>query len=343
VIADNIAAKYPQDSEGYPQGVSERDAALMRGLALGAASRPPEASLEDARKFYIQEKVKGSADELKKTQRVDRVVTHIRKALGRDPALSSLTRADAREVRDQMLKDEGMKPATVHRYLNDVRAMINHAIEELPLPGVMNPFNKLEVKDDSNAKEQRKPFTPEQLKKTRERVLSHASDDLRLIWRLLEGTGGRLSEVAGLLVSDVHLDHKNPHIDVVFHPHRRLKNQGSIRKMPLVGDTLKAAQEAVDKATGGDLLFPLYGGSSKDRLKASAALMKHVRKIVTDDKVTVHSLRHSLKDRLRLVGVEPGAIDDILGHSSGKVSERYGGAEATLAITMRAMCKLSST
>ncbi|MDX0105575.1 tyrosine-type recombinase/integrase [Sinorhizobium meliloti] len=345
VIAESIAAKYPQDAEGYAQGVSGTDKALLRVLAMGAAAKTPEATLEDARKFYLTEKVKGTHDEVKKTQRVDRAVEHIRNALGRDPAISSLTRADAREVRDHMLKDAEMKPATVHRYMNDIRAVINHAIEKLPLPGVQNPFNKLEVKNDSVAKEERKPFTPEQLKKTRGRVLAHASEDLKLIWGLLEGTGCRLSEVAGLLVTDVILGHKHPHINLVFHSHRRLKNAGSIRKVPLIGDALKAAQEAVEMAAAGDkptgpFLFSRYAATSKERLASSAALMKHVRKIVTDEKVTVHSLRHSLKDRLRLAGVEPGTIDDILGHSSGKVSERYGGDEARLEVTTVAMKKV---
>jgi len=339
VIAENIVAKYPLDDEGYAEGVSATDRAVLRALAFGAGAKPPAATLEDARKFYLTEKVKGGHDEVKKTQRIDRAVDHIRKALGRDPAISSLTRADARGVRDHMLKDAEMKPATVHRYMNDIRALINHAIEELPLPGITNPFNKLEVKNDSVAKEERKPFTLQQLEKTRERVLKHASEDLQLIWRILEGTGCRLAEVAGLLVADVKLDHKTPHLDLVWHAHRRLKNDGSIRKVPLVGDALSAAKIALGVAGDGPLLFPSYA-QPKRRATASASLMKHVRKIVTDEKVTVHSLRHSMKDKLRLAGVEPGTIDDILGHSSGKVSERYGGDEAKLELTTAALRKV---
>lgn len=105
VIAESIAFKYPDDDEGYPQGVVSPDAALLRALARGATAKPPEATLEDAWKFYIIEKVKGGDDETKKTQRIDRVVGHIRRAVGHDPVLSKLTRADAREVRDSMLRD----------------------------------------------------------------------------------------------------------------------------------------------------------------------------------------------------------------------------------------------
>lgn len=337
--AKAISDKYPRDDRGLPVGISAKDAALLHVLGLGAAATPPEATLEDARKFYLKEKVEGTPDEIAKTQRIDRVVGHIRTALGgRDPVLARLTRADAREVRDHMLNDAGIKPATVHRYLNDVRAIINHAIEELPLPDVTNPFNKLEVKKDTLAKDDRKPFSPTQLKAARAQVLDHANEDLQRVWRILEGTGCRLAEVTGLLVSDVMLDHQNPHVDLVVHPHRRLKTDGSVRKVPLVGDALDAAREAVGAASEDPLLFPSYG-RKRGSDAASAILMKHVRKVVADRKVTVHSLRHSMKDRLRLAGVEPGAIDEILGHSSGKVSERYGGDEARLEVITAAMKK----
>ncbi|MGN7750352.1 tyrosine-type recombinase/integrase [Sinorhizobium sp. 22678] len=340
VIAEGIARKYREDDEGHPQDVSEADRALLRALALGGAQEPPQASLEDARKFYLGEKVEGTADEVKKTQRIDRAVALVRKALGRDPIIAKLTRADAREVRDHMLSDGELKPSTVHRMLNDVRAVINLAIKELPLPGVTNPFLGLEVKQDAptNKRDERKPFTEDQLKKARARVSGHASEDLQLIWRMLEGTGARLSEVAGLLVSDVFTDHRHPHINLVFHPHRRLKNTGSIRRVPLVGDALKAAQEAVELAQDG-FLFPGYAKTRARRDAASAALMKHVRKITDDEKVTVHSLRHNMKDRLRIGGVEAETVDAILGHSSGKVGDRYGGDEARLEVAMRGMLR----
>lgn len=318
--------------------ISVRDAALLHVLGLGAGAAAPEATLEDARRFYIKEKVAGKPDETMKTQRIDRVVGHIRTALGRDPVLAKLTRADAREVRDHMLSDAGIKPSTVHRYLNDVRAIITHAIEELPLSNVTNPFSKLEVKRETLAKHDRLPFSPAQLKATRAQVLGHANSDLQRIWRMLEGTGCRLAEVAGLLVTDVALDHRNPHVDLVVHPHRRLKTAGSVRKVPLIGDALQAAREAVGAAGDGPLLFASYG-RERGPDAASAILMKHVRKVVADKKVTVHSLRHSMKDRLRLAGVETGTIDDVLGHSSGRVSERYGGDEARLEVATVAIKK----
>ncbi|PBC22143.1 integrase [Mesorhizobium sp. WSM4311] len=308
--------------------------------ALVVPNDRPQPTLADAVKLYLKDKVDGTPDETKKQQRVERVQGHVVKALNRgDPQIKSLTRTDAREVRDHMLADGDMSPATVHRYLNDLRAIITHAIKEVDdLKGATNPFNGLEVKKQTLAKEDRKPFNEGQLKAARARVLGHASVDLQRVWRMLEQTGCRLAEVTGLMVEDVHLDRGHPYLDLKVHPHRRLKNAGSVRRVPLVGDALKAAQEAHGEAGERALLFPSYareGGATA----ASQVLMKHVRKVVADRKVTVHSLRHTLKDRLVKADVPEAVQNMILGHSSGAVSEAYGGPEARLEAATRALRK----
>ncbi|WP_256754206.1 tyrosine-type recombinase/integrase [Mesorhizobium sp. Mes31] len=311
--------------------------------ALVVPDRKPAPTLADAVKLYLQDRVEGTPDETKKRQRVDRVQAHVEKALSRgDPQIRSLTRTDAREVRDHMLADGDMSPATVHRYLNDLRAIVTHAIKETDdLRGATNPFNGLEVKKQTLAKEDRKPFSEAQLKAARARVLGHASVDLQRIWRMLEQTGCRLAEVTGLMVEDVHVDGL-AYLDLKVHPHRRLKNAGSVRRVPLVGDALKAAQEALGAVTATDVAQPLLfkdyareGGATA----ASATLMKHVRKMVADRKVTVHSLRHTIKDKLIKADVSENVQNMILGQSSGAVSEAYGGPEARLEAATRALRK----
>ncbi|RWA58134.1 site-specific integrase [Mesorhizobium sp.] len=311
---------------------------LYRALVV-PDRKAPAPTLADAVKLYLKDRVEATADETKKQQRIERVQGHVVKALKRgDPQIRSFTRADAREVRDHMLTEKPTPaPSTVHRYLNDLRAILNHATKEMDeLRGWLSPFNGLEVRKDTLAKEDRKSFTDGQLTATRARVLGHASEDLQRVWRMLERTGCRLAEVTGLMVEDVHPEGECPYLDLRFLPHRRLKNAGSVRRVPLVGDALKAAQEAREAAGDRALLFPTYareGGANS----ASQVLMKHVRKVVTDRKVTVHSLRHTLKDKLVKADVPEALQNMILGHSSGAVSEAYGGPEARLEAATRAL------
>ena len=65
--------------------------------------------------------------------------------------------------------------------------------------------------------------------------------------------------------------------------------------------------------------------------------MKHVRVFVSDKKVTNHSLRHRMADRLLTAGVENGIKNMIGGWSEGNVSERYGGDDARLEVATKAM------
>jgi integrase len=331
-----ITDRYPMDDRGRPVNMSLKDAVALEVLSLGASARKPTPMLEDARRLYLKEKVEGSPDETKKTQRVDRVVGHIRKVMGGDPELAKITRPDARDIRDYMLNELDISAATVLRYLNDIRAVINYAIEELPLPDLKNPFNGLEVKITVAAKDARSVFSDDQLAAARNRVLSAASEDLQLIWRMLEGTGCRIAEVSGLLVSDVHLDHAIPYIDLVIHEHRRLKTKGSARRVPLLGDALAAATTAAERAGKSTYLFATYF----DRRGAdavSAALMKHVRMVIKDPKITNHSLRHTVTDKIRVSGATTAEEYLILGRSTGAVGEAYGGDEARLVVAERAL------
>ncbi|PBB90334.1 hypothetical protein CK215_22025 [Mesorhizobium sp. WSM3864] len=234
-----------------------------------------------------------------------------------------------------------MKAASVRRYMNDVRAVINLGITEFGLRDTMaNPFQNLPIRgaeaSTTAASDERKPVPETMIAPLRERIEAHAGEDLWRIWRMVEGTGCRLGEVTGLMLSDVVLDAAVPYINLIPHPHRRLKTAGSVRRVPLIGDVLKAARDAVKAAGKGPALFERYG-----RLRgadaASQILMKHVRTITDDPKIVVHSLRHRMEDRLTLAGVSEFDRNLILGHSSGGMSERYGGPDARLKVAERGL------
>jgi len=335
LVRDAYLSKFPEDPEsGEPVGVPAVEAMALAMLSKKSNVARPEPTVEDARKLYLKERV---GDDDKKALELARVFNFISEALGGDRTLRSLKRQDAKEVRDHMA--DGRKASSVDRYLNVVRAALNHAIREFDLTDLVNPFMHLEVgrKDDAEPdRDKRRPFTSKELEAANRRIEARAKNDLRQIWQMLEGTGCRLAEVAGLRVSDVHLDHSIPHIVVEWHENRRIKNMVSRRAVPLIGTALAAAKEAVAAAKGQTLLFPVYGRIGGPAA-ASAALGKHVRATVSDPKVTTHSLRHLMKDRLRLAGTTKTDQDIILGHSSGSVGEDYGGDEARLVVAARAL------
>jgi len=50
-------------------------------------------------------------------------------------------------------------------------------------------------------------------------------DDMRWLVALISDTGMRLAEAAGLLKSDIILDHDTPHVRLMKHPWRNLKTK----------------------------------------------------------------------------------------------------------------------
>ncbi|AAV94350.1 tyrosine-type recombinase/integrase [Ruegeria pomeroyi] len=321
-------------------------------VALMDPERPaPVHTLQDARNIYLKERLGDDEDGRK---RVDRVFKRVEEALGdlTKLPLSGLKREHARKVRDHMLQSEKkgggtLSPATVERELNLVTAVVSLALREFDLAGeVANPFEKLPVGSAGNEalkneSDKRDPLPADVIKAMRERLSSGAVrlPEIGLIWRLLEGTGCRMSEVTGLLVDDVDVTSDLPHIRIQWNEDRRLKTQVSIRSVPLVGDALDAAKEALELSREGRALFPRYSGK-RGGDGASQILMKHLRTITTNPRHTNHSLRHKMKERLVTADVSELVQNFLLGHTlRGEGNTAYGGERAKLVVTTKALKK----
>ena len=77
----------------------------------------------------------------------------------------------------------------------------------------------------------------------------------------------------------------------------------------------------------GGVIFPKYA-RSRGNDAASAMLMKRLRTVITDKKLTMHSLRHRMKDKLRNTGCPEAISMAILGHGSNTVAANYGSGYA---------------
>ena len=92
--------------------------------------------------------------------------------------------------------------------------------------------------------------------------------------------------------------------------------------MPLVGASLWAAKRLQQHDSS--YAFPRYcDGQTCNANSASAALNKWLKPRVNNHAV-VHSLRHSMRDRLRAVECPSDIIDQIGGWSSSTVGSSYG-------------------
>ncbi len=286
------------------------------GVALGP-SQPVCPSLLDALAVYLEYKGKGRP----KTFRLaaERSCNYVIGLCGNKP-LSQYTRQDALQFRDWLVA-RGLTGSSVTRNFSYLKAVINFALSEYALD-VRNPFVGV-YHDRSAGVLTRKPIPIEDIRKVQIQCRL-IDDDLRWLVALVSDTGLRLAEGAGLLKSDIILDADIPYLSLKPHPWRPLKTSASQRDIPLVGASLWAAQRLSEAFPGSLYAFPRYNRKdTTNSNSASAALNKWLHKYVPEG-CTMHSFRHSMRDRLRAVHCSADIIDQIGGWTSEGVGQGYG-------------------
>jgi integrase len=206
--------------------------------------------------------------------------------------------------------------------LGVVRTAINHAIVEHSL-NIPNVFTNLRIKGAGASKLDRLPLSDTQIVN-----LEPAYSNDITAWALfvcLRDTGCRVSEIAGLRVKDCDTDKECLIISPT--PWRTLKTNNSQRSVPL---SQEAARLLKDLTKGKAAEEPVFERYAKDRGmdNCSQMLMKRLRTVITDKKLTMHSLRHRMKDQLRNTGCPEAISMAILGHGSNTVAANYGSGYA---------------
>jgi len=234
--------------------------------------------------------------------------------------LHDYVRSDATKFRDYLFA-KGLNGASVARIFGTVRAVINLALSEFGL-AIVNPFSNVYF-DHSVGVKKRLPIKPEDIKKVQAECYE-ADDEKRWLVALIADTGMRLAEGAGLLRSDFIEKDGILCVNIRPHPWRSLKTASSERIVPLVGSAKWAAERILAQPDGSEFAFPNYnGGHRTNANSASAALNKWLKKKIGRE-YTVHSFRHSMRDRLRAVECPSDVIDQIGGWLTQGVGASYG-------------------
>ncbi|GAB5460731.1 DUF6538 domain-containing protein [Hoeflea alexandrii] len=310
---------------------------LMYALdaALEELERDPEIPAEfikDAAKGILTVTLAGSLDAYgkhKKTgrpiadaaidRRIERHKGRLARYLGKDAVyrrpLGNLRRADARRVAEGLIEETS--PATARRYMNDINAAVSRAIRENDL-NYRNPFAQLEIEGGKHTRESRLPFDDADMQKLA--PIMETDDDLGLIWETLRDTGARLGEIVGLRGMDI--DGRFRTILIRPYAGRDLKTDHSNREIP-IPDTLlgKLLAKATDDPAAP--LFPQYV-RERGNDTCSQTLMKRLRKVITNERKVVYSLRHRMKDLLRDTDCPESLSQELMGHTAQSSAKNYG-------------------
>jgi len=295
----------------------------LLGLHLLKDSQTPNHTNSDSIKLshaidiYVQHKGQGKGKTFHTS--VQRAFRYLIKACG-SKDLHEYTRADALQYRDHLVK-KGLAGSSITRVLNTVRPVFNFSISEYALD-IKNPFVGI-YHDRSYGVSKRLPIPVDVLREIQKECIVY-DDEMRWLVAILSDSGMRLGEAAGLLKSDLKIDGEIPYVIIQPHRWRRLKTESSNRKIPLVGKSLWAAKQVLKYANSSEYVFPRYNRQQYTNANsASAALNKWLKGYVSKGQ-SIHSFRHSMRDRLREVDCPSEVIDQIGGWARSGVGDSYG-------------------
>lgn len=312
-------SKDPDEAQAYAERLSNvLEASWCRKTNISPVDVSAVVESFKPRSFRLSE----IAEEYLSLRKIDdtppRVALQTFISLAGDREVSEYGREDAKLFVRHLIQ-KGNKTATIRRRITSLSAILNYAYSELDLDK-RNPFTRLMIQGEGEDKHKRGVFTNDQLRAGYDKALSSGST-VKLLMPLLGETGCRLAEIVGLRLEDIDLEQDLIHIRP--NTARRLKTPNSTRTLPLVGYAKLAIEHALDR-TDGEWLFPRYikDGTCK-ATHASNALNKWLK---TDfEGLTAHSLRHTMRDRLRAVECPMELIDQIGGWKNvGGVGTNYG-------------------
>jgi integrase len=290
--------------------------------AVKSQNMTPNRALEgptllDALGVYLEQKGDGKAKSFR--QSAERACGYVIENCGNKP-LAAYTRQNALIFRDWLVA-RGLTGSSVTRNFSYVKAVINFALSEFALD-IRNPFVGV-YHDRSKGVVSRKPIPLDDLLSVQRKCMQ-IDDDIRWLVALVSDTGMRLAEAAGLSVSDFNLQGDIPFVEVRKHPWRSLKTSASARVIPLSGMALWAARRILQQTGASTYAFPRYNrGSRTSANSASAAINKWLKNHVPAG-CTMHSFRHSMRDRLRAVQCPSDVADQIGGWATDGVGQGYG-------------------
>jgi integrase len=254
-----------------------------------------------------------------------RVIGRLVEHLGHDDA-ERVSKSDLIGWRDVLLAS-GKAAKTVKNHIDVVGALYKSAVDNERLQRSDNPATGVRVAGRQIRPKERLPFTDEEAALILQAARSEEGVKRWVPW-LLAFTGARLDEVCQAHTTDIRQGQGIWYLDINEDHGKRLKNRGSVRKVPLHHAVLDEGFLAYAKSLPAGPLFP---DLTPDRFGSPGGtvtkrLGRWIRSLGIKDpkKVPNHSWRHRFKDLCRGAGIEKAVNDALMGHASSDVGDGYG-------------------
>ena len=253
-----------------------------------------------------------------------------------DIPITEINRLKARQHKDALVvANPTWADDTLFRGMKILSAIFRTAIKEYEL-SMTNPWTGLAGTVKKNRDEltsedrgnKRRPMTPDEITSYKG-YLPNINPQASLIGQLMIQTGCRNMEAGGLLIRDLKFDTNVPYFQLRYNRIRSLKNENSVRDVPVVGnllDNLRAYVSSIDTTNPDAPLFPRYGrdGGGNSLSEILSKIINLKMKLNSDKTCVPYSTRHSMKDKLRALRTPIELQYAILGNGKRTVAEGYG-------------------
>jgi integrase len=234
---------------------------------------------------------------------VDKAIAQMRKH-AEYPDL--LTVKHCRSIYKYFIEESGLKPKTIMSRLGMAKTMIKTGIKNDILKIESNPWDPVDFIVRDRPEDAYRSFANEEVKGL------FSLTKYPHFWYLLLGTGLRIGELWSRDQS--HLDGQMLMIVPTARQKNRLKTDSSIRRVPLNSRAIE--------------YFKAFLPYEKSKDSLQRYLRFELQKIESrDDKLVIHSTRHTWKTWSRRVGMPIDVSDELDGHKktiTSNVSDGYG-------------------
>jgi integrase len=256
--------------------------------------------------------------------------------IGGDKSIGSITKADCRRYKEDLLHVRKLNPSTVIKHLSNLGGVFKWSAAQGFIGEGSNPCQGLppSKKQAKKVAKERRPFTDAELVQvlgSKDFIAERDKNPARYWLPLLcLFTGARREEIGQLAVCDIQEEDGIPFIRINDDAklEQSLKNEGSRRRVPVHSSLVKLGfLDYVKKIREGNhvRLFPtLTRGANGWSDPVGKAFGRLVTKVgLTDPALCLHSLRHGTLTRLHSSGCPANIAQIIAGHSDGNVHGRY--------------------
>jgi integrase len=229
--------------------------------------------------------------------------------------LHQVSRQRVQQLHVDLVDKEGLKPASADHVLKLIRRMYSLAIEWQVIAGP-NPFSRMRMFRPDNRVDNH--LDRDQFARLMAVLDAEQGNAVALVCRFLLATGCRLNEALSARWADINLEAKVWRIPATNSKSKR------IRSVPLTPAALDCLQRA-DTAGKCEHAFVnrRKGKRYGTRLVAVAKTWDRIRTKAGLPNLRIHDLRHTFASQLANAGTSLYVIQQLLGHSSPTVTERY--------------------